>query len=124
MKTELPEPEELIVLKYTFIDDAYAISKAEKVLDCTAENLALIEGIKVAFRRNGWEGDGELGLFWIPPFFYTTENEDETTYGTWVWHVKQHNNGVSFFGFTKEGLSYVRCAGPLLVQNDNILSPV
>jgi hypothetical protein len=35
MKTELPEPEELIVLKYTFIDDAYAITKAEKVLDCT-----------------------------------------------------------------------------------------
>ncbi len=52
------------------------------------------EKLKVArlFRQAGWEGDGRIGLIWIPPF--VIKNSD--TWGELVWHVKQRNNGSSF----------------------------
>jgi hypothetical protein len=110
--------EEIIVLKYEFIDDEVSIRKAEDFLSLSSENLALLEKVKAAFKESGWAGDGEIGLFWIPPFFYTAE----TTYGTWVWHVKQHDNGTSFLGFNPDGLNFVRNAKSLIERNDRIFN--
>jgi hypothetical protein len=104
----VPGKDGLIVLQYTHIDDTSGILKAEKILDCTPENLALLGEVKAIFKSNGWEGDGELGLFWIPPFYYSPKADEDMTEGVWVWHVKQHNNGVSFLGIEKEGLDYLK----------------
>lgn len=53
------------------------------------------EDVKKAFLENGWEGDGEIGLIWIPPFIEDTGDG----LGSYVWHVKQDNNGISFLGY-------------------------
>ena len=52
-----------------------------------------------AFVKNGWEGDGTLMLIWFPPF---VDYKIEDTFGSYVWHVKQSNNGTSFLGFINE----------------------
>ncbi len=44
------------------------------------------------FRAAGWEGDGELGYIYLPPFVFDSGD----TFGCVVYHVKQHNNGTSF----------------------------
>lgn len=46
------------------------------------------------FLRMGWEGDGDIGLIWIPPFLRITEEYD--CEGQTIWHVKQRNNGTSY----------------------------
>jgi hypothetical protein len=45
------------------------------------------------FRRHGWEGDGELRILWLPPF---VDVGVEDTWGTYLWVVKQRNNGTTF----------------------------
>lgn len=52
-----------------------------------------------AFVKNGWEGDGTLMCLWIPPFI---DYKIEDTFGTYIWHVKQSNDGISFLGFRNE----------------------
>jgi hypothetical protein len=102
----------IIVFEYTFIDDLEYFQKPEDYFPISTEILALLENVKTAFRKNGWEGDGEIGLIWIPPFFYvsTPDKDPGQIYGTFVWHVKQHNNGISL--------------GSLLaLQNDRFFDP-
>ena len=52
-----------------------------------------VAAVKQRFLQEGWEGDGEIGLIWIPPF---VDIGLEDTHGTYVWHVKQQNNGISW----------------------------
>jgi len=54
----------------------------------------LVPQVAEAFRRKGWEGDGEIGLIWIPPFIM----DEGGTAGVFVWFVKQDNNGEAFIG--------------------------
>jgi hypothetical protein len=119
MYIELPDEDDMVVLKITFIDDHESIKEAEKMLPCTVQNAAQIDRVKAVFKRHGWEGDGELGIFWLPPFLFNHEKNDAMTYGTGVWHVKQHNNGISFLGFSRDGLEYVRSAASLVNQNES-----
>jgi len=51
-----------------------------------------IEKIKESFKKDGWEGDGKINMIWIPPFLY----KHHDTYGFYIYHVKQLNNGISF----------------------------
>lgn len=77
---------------FQFIDNLEHIINPKDVLeDC--ENY--IEIVKNAFLRAGWEGDGEIGLIWLPPFV----NFQGGVNGEYIWHVKQENNGISFLGF-------------------------
>ena len=80
------------VEQYQFIDNLRHIIVPKELGD-NYENK--IEDVKQAFLKNGWEGDGEIGLIWIPPFI--EDNGD--TFGEYVWHVKQNNNGISFLGY-------------------------
>ena len=52
-----------------------------------------LEKIEELFREIGWEGDGKLGVIWIPPF---VDIGIEDGWGTYIWHVKQSNNGTSW----------------------------
>lgn len=64
----------------------YPFDKVDKVSE-------LITAVRGRFLKEGWEGDGEIGLLWLPPF---TDTGTEDTYGTYIWHVKQQNNGISW----------------------------
>jgi len=91
-------PNDLIVLQYEHID-FYEFLKLPRDVYSNDANLDLaIEKVKKIFKRNGWEGDGEITILWLPPFL---DQADDENYGTLVWHVKQNNNGTSFLGFSE-----------------------
>lgn len=54
---------------------------------------AFKDALEERFMAHGWEGDGTIGMIWIPPFI---DAGVEDGIGFTVWHVKQDNNGVSF----------------------------
>lgn len=80
---------------YQFIDNLNHVISPKDVYDeIQYENL--VNKVKQAFEEAGWEGDGEIGLIWLPPFVLENGND---TCGRYVWHVKQDNNGISFLGY-------------------------
>src|SRR4051812_25043262 len=91
------------VYQYHHIDDLSAIIKPENMYRWFGTNQAAEEQKKLEetvdevgklFFDNGWEGDGQIGMIWIPPFIDIGYDED--TWGSYLWHVKQNNNGTSF----------------------------
>ncbi|MBW7903796.1 MAG: hypothetical protein H3C26_20195 [Rhodocyclaceae bacterium] len=52
----------------------------------------ILQQIAEKFRAQGWEGDGDIEVFWMPPFIASRND----TAGFIVFHVRQQNNGVSF----------------------------
>ena len=79
---------------YHYIDNLEHLIDPKTIFpDCDDE----IEEVKLAFKENGWEGDGEIKLIWIPPF--VCEATNWITEGIYVWHVKQANNGDSFLAY-------------------------
>lgn len=83
------------VYTYTFLDDLSFIKSPEEVFEYEEpEKIAeFVREIARRFEESGWEGDGRIGILWFPPF---VDIGVEDTYGTYVWHVKQDNNGISF----------------------------
>lgn len=84
---------------FQFIDNLEHIIKPDDVFIYDND---YIEIVKRAFFDAGWEGDGEIGLIWIPPFVEMLGG----TSGEYVWHVKQDNNGISFLGFEEATYSH------------------
>lgn len=76
---------------YTFIDEPRFIYTATEALRDDRLGPERIAAARKAFLRAGWEGDGEIGLIWLPPFLFA-----DYSYGKIVWHVKQKNNGFSW----------------------------
>ena len=71
--------------------------------DCEAWQGAVADALKAA----GWEGDGELSIMWFPPFVGVGVQD---TWGTYVWVVKQRNNGTAWLASPVE-LRFPRLAG-------------
>ena len=114
--------EEITVLEFTFIDNPENFQKPEELFLLTSDCLVVLEKVKAAFLKSGWEGDGEIGVVWLPPFLYIPTPDKITSdvlEGTFVWHVKQRNNGISFLGFYPEGLKYIANNSLLANQNDH-----
>ena len=111
--------EEITVITYQHIDDPECFLKPKETLPFSHESITLLEKVKEIFRKSGWEGDGELGLVWIPSFFYipNPNTSNDLSYGTYIWHVKQYNNGTSFLGFYPDGLKYIAEGSLLALQN-------
>lgn len=86
-KTLMESPKKWFVFKYEHIDYLDNIELLEP-----DSNKALLDELKQLFKKEGWEGDGEIGQIWLPPFVLHKAN----SYGHWVYHVKQQNNGTSF----------------------------
>lgn len=91
------------VYQYHFLDDLSAVLKPEEVyswfgINNSKENKekikATVNQVKDLFLANGWEGDGDVSVIWVPPFIDIGFEED--TWGSYLWHVKQSNNGTSF----------------------------
>ena len=60
-----------------------------------ADPTAYINVAKARFALAGWEGDGEVGLLWLPPFAFPLAMKIPPK-GLILWHVKQTEDGVSF----------------------------
>lgn len=91
---DLSQVSKFYVYQYTFLDDLRFVREpTAELLDASeAESQELIAAVGELFRAKGWEGDGKLGVLWLPPFLWTHGD----THGTYVWHVKQLNNGISW----------------------------
>jgi len=79
----------LYVLSYEHIDitTEYYFTPETSPLDPVCDETVARQACAAA----GWEGDGDFGLIWLPPFML-----DWDTYGLMLWHVKQQNDGTSW----------------------------
>jgi hypothetical protein len=84
----------MTVCSYQFLDDLSFIRRPEDVFNAPKSALdKYVEAVKERFKTAGWEGDGNVGILWLPPFVGVGA---EDTWGAYVWHVKQSNNGLSW----------------------------
>ena len=79
------------IYMYHHIDLLLYIPSADSVLGDAPNKVGIIQQLRERFLEAGWEGDGEIGMIWIPPFFYGLDKK-----GICIWHVKQSNNGTSW----------------------------
>lgn len=83
------------IYTYTFLDDLSCIKNPHDYFKYE-EKYKIDDAIRLIgerFKEHGWEGDGSIGIIWLPPF---VDVGIEGTCGTYIWHVKQNNNGISF----------------------------
>jgi hypothetical protein len=83
------------VYTYTFLDDLSFVESPYRRFRYEERKRVddAMHLISSRFKECGWEGDGAIGIIWLPPF---VDVGTEDTWGTYVWHVKQQNNGISF----------------------------
>lgn len=99
--------------RYEHLDDlAFLRDPTDVFLEhgCEEDLSAWLKAVGDLLSDAGWEGDGDLRILWFPPF---ADIGVEDTYGTYVWVVKQQNNGESFIASHIE-LPFAR----LRAQND------
>lgn len=108
---------DVTVFTYQHIDDPEMFNNAKEYFHVEAdENPEFLLKVEKAFKENGWEGDGELGVVWIPPFFASSKLLGNS-YGAIIWHVKQRHGGMSFIGVYPEDLDYISKNSLLAAQN-------
>jgi len=81
------------VYRYEHIDILDFMPLATKVLQGVKNSKRIIEAVERRLKKDGWEGDGDLQILWLPPFVGAGVQD---TYGVTIWFVKQGNNGTSF----------------------------
>lgn len=67
------------------------IRPAAESLDDLPDAEEILNAIAAKLRAAGWQGDGAIGLAWVPPFAVGRQDD-----GYLVFHVKQANNGATF----------------------------
>ena len=77
---------------FEWIDNLHFIQPPERFL---ADPSAHVEAARAVFRKAGWNGEGKIGLLWLPPFVFPTDAR-LTWRGLTVWHVKQSEDGISW----------------------------
>ncbi|OWK38736.1 hypothetical protein [Fimbriiglobus ruber] len=81
------------VYQYAHLDDLRFMPDAEEVLATVENRVEILNAIRDVLLGGGWEGDGVIQMMWLPPFVGAGI---EDTHGTFIWHVKQSNNGTSW----------------------------
>lgn len=91
------------VISWEHIDDSRCFSSLESTtmfdepgMGCPSVN-EIKTHLEKIFKDEGWEGDGEIECFYVPPCF--TNRGD--TYCEAIFHVKQSNNGTSWLAIPK-----------------------
>ena len=77
---------------FEWIDNLHFIQPPEKFLPDPSKYLQIARKI---FSEAGWDGHGEIGLLWLPPFVLPIGTSNDWL-GTVVWHVKQLEDGISW----------------------------
>jgi hypothetical protein len=78
------------VYGYGWIDNLHFVRPLREFIADPAEH---VQVAKERFLAAGWDGDGRIGLLWLPPFVFPQEVSPE---GIVVWHVKQIEDGTSW----------------------------
>ena len=102
MTRDAPEPwlvqgQRLFVYVFHYIDHTPGFTPGA-VYDMTFGDTceARLPAIKQLFIQAGWEGDGKIEVFAIPPVVLLDAPD-----GFLIWHVKQGNNGTSWLASEK-----------------------
>lgn len=77
--------------RFEYLDRLEFMRSARDHLPTEGADMILAQ-VAAGFRAKGWEGDGSIEIFWLPPFIVKLND----TAGFIVFHVKQQNNGTSF----------------------------
>lgn len=80
---------------YEWIDNLHFLLPPCRVIADPRRRAALETAVCQRFTEGGWEGKGRLSLLWLPPFVFPWAMRVPPE-GVIVWHVKQHEDGVSF----------------------------
>jgi len=80
------------VYAFEWIDNLHFVMAPERFLPDPAAHVA---AARAAFLQAGWDGDGEIGLLWIPPFVFPVASRPSWL-GVTIWHVKQLEDGISW----------------------------
>ena len=81
---------------YDWIDNLHFLLPPHRVITDAHRCEALSAAVQKRFTdEGGWEGTGRLSLLWLPPFIFPFGGSVPTE-GVIVWHVKQHEDGLSF----------------------------
>lgn len=80
------------VYSFEWIDNSHFILPPARFVKDPAPYIAVV---KERFLEAGWEGDGDIGILWLPPFVFPLAMRVSPR-GIAVWHVKQEEDGVSF----------------------------
>lgn len=83
--------EKCYVYEYMHIDDGIYSFCVKENCECARQYTDILMFIRKTLIECGWEGDGYLEVFWLPCFIL-----DKYSVGTFIFHVKQGNNGVSW----------------------------
>ena len=83
------------VSNYMWIDNLCFTIDPKKCLDNADEYIEIVKELFLD-DEDGWDGDGEIELMWIPPFMFDGVRTDEFTRGVTIWHVKQLEDGISW----------------------------
>lgn len=102
------------VYRYEHLDDLAFLRKPEHVFEnnSTGRLTHYVQAVEAKLRGAGWEGDGQLEIMWFPPF---VDVGVEDTCGTYVWCVKQSNNGTAWLA-SEVPLNFGRLAS----QNESL----
>jgi hypothetical protein len=77
---------------YEWIDSLHFVRSPEEFLASAGE---YVEVARARFLEAGWNGDGRIGLLWLPPFAFPLKDRISPV-GVVLWHVKQEEDGVSW----------------------------
>lgn len=92
----LDSPEQIAdykIYRYHFFDDLRGMHDPTSLFENPDDAKPYVEAARQAFLGAGWEGDGHIGVMWLPPFLDECVGD---CWGFYVWHVKQSNNGTSW----------------------------
>ncbi len=78
---------------YEYLDDLRFIQNADEILSKWEHAEKVISAVKENLKHLGWEGDGEIGILWLPPFAGAGPHDN---FGCYLLHVKQLNDGISW----------------------------
>ncbi len=84
--------ETFYVYGYEWIDNLHFVLPPTHFL---ADPAKYVTVAREQFADAGWEGDGEIGLIWLPPFVFPIDCGVPTV-GVVLWHVKQLEDGISW----------------------------
>jgi hypothetical protein len=80
---------------FDWIDNLHFLQPPQVIVRDSKRCERLCEAVCRRLKEEGWEGTGRLGLLWLPPFVFPRSAACGYE-GVVVWHVKQHEDGISW----------------------------
>ncbi|CAM2771838.1 hypothetical protein [Rariglobus hedericola] len=80
---------------FEYIDNLNFLRTPEEIIPDETLRKRLVHAVGNRFTEAGWEGTGKLSMLWIPPFVFPMAAKIGPL-GVIVWHVKQHEDGLSW----------------------------